>query len=97
MMKRLKKLMYTWIIVKEWAECGEFDEITKAIVVGNYNYAVVIKILLRRFGIDVCFCTDEDFYNKYRKRKNIKWILANKALVRKKHITSTDVIVIPNI
>lgn len=96
-MNKLEKLMYIWIIVKEWAECGEFDEITKAIVVGDYNYAVVIKLLLRKFGVYVSFCTDDDFCIKYRNRKNLKWILTNKALVKKKDISSTDVIVIPNI
>lgn len=91
-----KKLFYTAVIITEWVECGEFFKIDRVVVVGDYKVGMLAKILLRKEGIKVLYCTIESFQNKYKRKPETKWLLTETISgVREK--TTTDIVVLPDV
>mgnify|MGYP006964298905 CR=1 FL=1 len=100
MRKRIKMLIITLVIVREWIECGEFKDIGRIIVVGGKMYAVIINFLIRNLKLECCYCSLEDFKKFYKPRMYVKWIVFEDDLLDKKKMLERtfgkkDIIVFP--
>lgn len=93
---RVKGLIYTFVIAREWKECGEFEGAHKVIVVGNFVQAIIINLVLKERNMKVYYCTVENFERRYRRSKNIKWVIFDKRILHTQWTYTTDIIVMPN-
>ena len=90
----LKKIIYTWIVVREWKECGEFRGIHEIVVVDEYACAWIISLLFAKEKVKVCYLDRQNFTRKYRKRIGRKWIVSKNS-VESIEQYGTDIIVLP--
>lgn len=100
MRKYIKMLIISFVIVREWIECGEFKDIGRVIVVGKKMYAVIINFLIRNRKLKCCYCSLEDFKKFYKPRMCVKWIVFEDDLLGKKKMLERtfdkkDIIVFP--
>lgn len=100
MKRRIYRYVISFIIVREWIECGEFEDADRIIVVGKKAYAMITNYLLRNKKIDCNYCDLERFIKTYKSRKNTKWIIFDENLLDEVKIMeqlsgSEDVIISP--
>lgn len=70
---KTKRLLYDFIIIKEWINNEEFIKTDKIIVLGARLQAVMVNFLFRGSHKKLYYITKLN--GQYRYRKHVKWIV----------------------
>lgn len=94
-MKSIMSKIYPIFIVREWIECGEFNNTDKIIVIGSKFYALAINLLLWGSKKKIYYCVE--FTGEYKYKNNTKWIILDNSLKRRFPQNSYNVLIIPDL
>lgn len=95
---KLKHLIYSHTIIREWIENGEFDRAGRIIVIGTRFQAVMVKRLFK--GTNKRIFYSERFEGKYThdsKAGRTKWIVFDRGLRRNLPPDGCNILVMPEI
>lgn len=93
--KQLLFVVRTYIIVKEWSECGEFNDIKKVVIVGDKMWAMVVRLSLFKAPIKIYYCNKSTFEKKYRGKRQIKWVIMDRQVKRSIEKNETNILKFP--